>query len=281
MISKDLLELVKKYEGCRLQAYTDPIGIWTIGYGHTANVVPNMVITQQAADQLLTEDLEKFQKGVKQLINVPLKQCQIDALTSFSFNVGLGNLQKSTLLKKVNNSDLEGASKEFEKWNKAGGKVLNGLVKRREAEKELFLKEGADMVHTFSVKMDGNKQISKNFKVSEFRCKDGSDLVMIDTDFVISKLQRIRDHFNVPVTLNSAYRTPSYNNKIGGATNSYHTKGRAFDIVVKGVPVEEVAKYAVSIGIKGVIKYNTFTHIDSREKEYHATNNNGKVTLGI
>lgn len=281
MITNDLLNLVKKWEGCRLQAYQDVVGVWTIGYGHTSGVTPGLTITQEAADQLLRGDLEKFQKGVLNLIKVPLKQCQIDALTSFSYNVGLGNLKTSTLLKKVNNGDIEGASKEFEKWNKAGKKVLKGLTNRRADEKALFLKEGIEMVHTFSVKMDGEKQVSKNFKVKEFKCKDGSDLVMIDTDFVISKLQKIRDHFNAPITLNSAYRTRTYNEKVGGATNSYHTKGRAFDIVVKGVPVEEVAKYAVSIGIKGVIKYNTFTHIDSREKEYHATNNNGKVTLGI
>ena len=224
MITNDLLNLVKKWEGCRLQAYQDVVGVWTIGYGHTSGVTPGLTITQEAADQLLRGDLEKFQKGVLNLIKVPLKQCQIDALTSFSYNVGLGNLKTSTLLKKVNNGDIEGASKEFEKWNKAGKKVLKGLTNRRADEKALFLKEGIEMVHTFSVKMDGEKQVSKNFKVKEFKCKDGSDLVMIDTDFVISKLQKIRDHFNAPITLNSAYRTRTYNEKVGGATNSYHTK---------------------------------------------------------
>lgn len=134
------------------------------------------------------------------------------------------------------------------------------------------------VVANYSLKTDGNKSIAKNFKVKEFRCKDGSDDIKIDITFVQSKLQKIRDHFGAPITINSAYRTPSYNAKVGGAKASYHMQGRAFDIVVKGVPLDEVCKYAQKIGINGIIRYNTFVHIDSREKRYYARNNNGKVT---
>lgn len=130
----------------------------------------------------------------------------------------------------------------------------------------------------YSLSKDGSKQISKNFKIKEFRCKDGSDKILIDVDFVRDKLQKIRDYFNAPVTINSAYRNANYNSKVGGAKNSYHVKGQAFDIVVKGKTPSEVARYAKSIGILGVIQYNTFVHVDSRKTKYYARNNNGKVT---
>ena len=131
----------------------------------------------------------------------------------------------------------------------------------------------------YSLANDGNMQISKNFKVKEFRCKDGSDTILIDVDFVRNYLQKIRDHFGVPVTINSAYRTSAYNTKVGGAKNSYHVKGQAFDIVVKGHTPNEVAKYAQALGIKGIIQYNTFVHVDSRTTKYWARNDNGKVTV--
>lgn len=139
-------------------------------------------------------------------------------------------------------------------------------------------KEGV-MVKQYSLFRDGETQISKNFKVKEFRCKDGSDKILIDTDFAQNKLQIIRDHFSVPVTINSAYRTESYNKKVGGATNSYHLKGQAFDIVVSGRTPLEVAQFAESVGVPGIIQYNTFVHVDSRTSRYWARNDNGKITV--
>lgn len=130
----------------------------------------------------------------------------------------------------------------------------------------------------YSLAKDGNRYISTNFKVKEFRCRDGSDSILVDVDFVKDKLQKIRDHFGVPVTINSAYRTAAYNKKVGGASGSYHLKGQAFDIVVKGKTPAEVATYAYRIGIPGIIRYNTFVHVDSRSTKYYARNNNGKVT---
>ena len=134
------------------------------------------------------------------------------------------------------------------------------------------------MVYRYSLKVDGEKNIAKNFKLKEFRCKDGSDEILLDSSFVITKLQSIRDHFNKPVHINSAYRTVSYNESIGGAKNSYHVKGMAFDIVVNGIDLDAVCKYAQSIGILGIIRYNTFVHIDARTNLYFARNSNGKVT---
>lgn len=130
----------------------------------------------------------------------------------------------------------------------------------------------------YSLANDGNMQISKNFKVREFRCKDGSDAILIDVDFVKDNLQKIRDHFGVPITINSAYRTSAHNTKVGGAKNSYHMKGQAFDIVVKGKTPNEVARFAQTLGINGIIQYNSFVHVDSRATKRWAINDNGKVT---
>ncbi len=138
-----------------------------------------------------------------------------------------------------------------------------------------------DGVREYSLAADGNRAVSKNFKVKEFRCKDGSDKILIDVDFVWHKLQKIRDHFNTPVTISSAYRTEAYNAspKVRGAKNSYHLQGRAFDIVVKGHTPLEVARYAQTLGIQGIIQHNGFVHVDSRTARYWARDNNGKVTV--
>lgn len=126
-------------------------------------------------------------------------------------------------------------------------------------------------VKTYSLKKDGNVKLSANFAVREFRCNDGSDGIKIDLDNV-KTLQKIRDHFGKSVKITSAYRTSTYNAKIGGAKSSYHTKGMATDIVIDGVNARRVALYAESIGSHGVIWYplKKFTHVDCRPGTYHA-----------
>ena len=141
MINKQTLDLIKKFEGCRLKAYLCPAGVLTIGYGHTKGVKPNQTITQKQADELLLSDLTEFERAVKSLVTVPVNDNQLGALVSFAYNVGIGALQKSTLLKKLNAKDYQGAANEFFRWNKAGGKELKGLTLRRQAERELFLTE--------------------------------------------------------------------------------------------------------------------------------------------
>lgn len=139
-ISQKGTDLIKSFEGLELKAYKDSVGVTTIGYGSTgSHVSMGMTITKEQAEQLLKKDLERFEKGVSDIVKVPLNQNQFDALVSFSFNLGLGSLKSSTLLKKLNFSDYIGASKEFERWNRAGGKVLAGLTRRRIAERDLFL----------------------------------------------------------------------------------------------------------------------------------------------
>ena len=138
-LSKRGLELIKRFEGLRLKAYHDIVGVLTIGYGHTGlDVAEDMIIDQPAAEALLVLDVGRFEKGVEKSVQVPLTQGQFDALVSFAYNLGLGALRKSTLLKKLNAGDYAGASVEFERWNKAGGKVVLGLTVRRKLERQAF-----------------------------------------------------------------------------------------------------------------------------------------------
>lgn len=130
-------------EGKRLSAYQDSVGIWTIGVGHTAAAgtpapVKGMTITDAECDAILARDLATFEAGVGAAVTVPLAQHQFDALVSFAFNVGLGALRGSTLLRKLNAVDYEGAAAQFGAWVKAGGKTLPGLVSRRADEAALF-----------------------------------------------------------------------------------------------------------------------------------------------
>lgn len=139
-INKAGLDLLKQSEGLMLRAYRDSVGVLTIGYGHTgSDVKEGQSISLEEAERLLREDLLRFEKGVEDLVKVPLNDNQFSSLVVFSYNVGLGNFMNSTLLKKLNNEDYVGAAQEFPRWNKAGGKVLNGLTKRRNAERALFL----------------------------------------------------------------------------------------------------------------------------------------------
>lgn len=123
------------------------------------------------------------------------------------------------------------------------------------------------MKHLIYVKADYGK-VSEHFKAKEFQCKDKTDGILIATE-LLDTLEKIRNHFNAPIIINSGYRTPSWNKTVNGASNSYHCKGMAADIVVKGHQSREVAKYANSIMEQGgVIKYTNFTHVDVREERY-------------
>ena len=137
-ISQEGLSLIKKFEGCELESYKCAAGVWTIGYGSTNGVEEGMEISQERADMLLLEDVEVFEEAVNKLVEVSLEQNQFDALVSWTFNLGSTNLQNSTLLKVLNNKDYEGVPAQIKRWNKAGGEVLQGLIRRREAEALLF-----------------------------------------------------------------------------------------------------------------------------------------------
>ena len=130
--------LIKKFEGCELEAYQCSANVWTIGYGHTAGVNQGDVCTQEDADRMLAEDLEEFEGYVKEAVDVPLEQNEFDALVAWTYNLGPGSLRSSTMLKKLNDSKFEEVPSEMRRWNKSGGEVLDGLVRRREAEALLF-----------------------------------------------------------------------------------------------------------------------------------------------
>lgn len=143
-ISKSGVELIKRFEGLRLKAYQDSVGVWTIGYGWTQSVDgkkvgPGMQIDQATADRLLRCGVVQYEQGVNQLVKVKITQGQFDALVSFAYNLGLRSLSTSTLLQKLNDGDKQGAADQFGRWVNAGGKRLDGLVARRAAEREMFL----------------------------------------------------------------------------------------------------------------------------------------------
>ena len=147
-ISENGLNLIKEFEGFSANAYLCPAKIPTIGWGNTyypngKKVTMNDApITKEYATEMLSYIAQKdFGDKIIPLLKVNINQNQYDALVSFCYNLGIGNFKSSTLLKKINNKDFIGASLEFEKWNKAGGKVLSGLTRRRLKEKELFLKQ--------------------------------------------------------------------------------------------------------------------------------------------
>lgn len=139
-ISEKGLNLIKIFEGCRLKAYKCPAGVWTIGFGHTGkDVKEGLVITQEQAEHYLHNDVIIHSANVSRLVKRPLTQNQFDALVSFEYNVGYGNFASSTMLKLLNQNKYPEAAEQFDRWVYANKKKLPGLVKRRQAEKELFL----------------------------------------------------------------------------------------------------------------------------------------------
>lgn len=146
--SDEGLTLTKSFEGLRLQAYRDCAGIWTIGYGHTGpSLLEGMTITETEAELLLRSDLADAITCVNRSVKAAISQHQFDALVDFCFNAGRGNFTQSTLLRKVNLKDFAGAAAQFCLWVHAGGEVVAGLVRRREAEKKLFLLDSIQNAH--------------------------------------------------------------------------------------------------------------------------------------
>jgi lysozyme len=137
-ISEDGLALVKRFEGLQLRAYKCPADVWTIGYGHTAGAVQGLVIDDAEAHRLLRIDMAHAEAAIDDMIRVALTDDQFAALVSWTFNVGAGAARRSTLRRKLNAGDYDAVPGELAKWRKGGGKVLNGLVRRRAAEAELW-----------------------------------------------------------------------------------------------------------------------------------------------
>ena len=137
-ISNEGLSLIKKFEGCELDSYKCAAGVWTIGYGSTHGIEKGMSISKSRAEELLLEDIAQFEDIVDKAVSVNLSQNQYDALVSWTFNLGGGNLNSSTMLKVLNAGYYENVPEQIKRCNKANGKVLEGLIRRREAEALLF-----------------------------------------------------------------------------------------------------------------------------------------------
>jgi len=136
------LDLIKSYESCRLNAYQDSGGVWTIGWGHTGpDVTKDSEWTQQEADWCLLQDVSGTIVEVNRMVKVPLTQDQFDALVDFAYNVGDGALEGSTLLRMLNSGNYSGAAEEFEKWDHVHGMVIAGLLRRRMQEEQMFKTE--------------------------------------------------------------------------------------------------------------------------------------------
>ena len=131
-------DLLKYFEGCELEAYQDSVGVWTIGYGHTKGVHEGMVITQEQAEQMLLDELKEYEGYVEDMVEVELTQEQFDALVVWGSTLGPTHFKNSTLLKRINEGNFEDVPYQMKRWNKAGGKVLLGLERRREAEAKMF-----------------------------------------------------------------------------------------------------------------------------------------------
>lgn len=137
-ISEEGKQLIKKFEGCELEAYKCSAGVWTIGYGRTKNVSKGDVCSQEQADIWLAEELPVFGAYVSDAVTVPLDQNEFDALVAWTYNLGPTNLNNSTMLKVLNENKKDEVPSQMRRWNKANGKVLEGLERRRLAESLLF-----------------------------------------------------------------------------------------------------------------------------------------------
>ena len=141
VVNQATIDLIKRFEGCRLDAYQDVVGVWTIGYGHTGGFFAEsgMTITQEQADALLVEDIGKFAEGVGALVGtISTSDNEFGAMVSLAYNIGLGNFSHSHVLTYHREGDFTSAAMAFLMWNKAGGRVFPGLVTRRKAESTLY-----------------------------------------------------------------------------------------------------------------------------------------------
>ena len=137
-ISEEGIALIKKFEGCKLEAYLDAVDVPTIAYGRTKDVKIGDICTQQQAEDWLEEELVEYEGYVNEAVKVELTQPQFDSLVSWTYNLGPSNLNRSSMLRVLNTSDYDNVPEQIMRWNKAGGRVLAGLVRRREAEAEMF-----------------------------------------------------------------------------------------------------------------------------------------------
>jgi len=265
---KPAFDIIRKWEGCRLVGYLCPSGIATIGYGHTgAGVSVGQKITQADADALLRSDIERFAKAVDHQIRVQLNNNQRCALISFAFNVGTNALFSSTLRRRLNNGEnpQKVAMEELPKWNKGNGEILEGLVRRRRDELDLFLAGTKPL--TDDNKLTPNKpyyfKVTPHITYGEL-CNDEEERRFVHqyqcdvmSELICPFLERVREKFNGPIIITSGHRPPKMNARIGGASRSEHLMDApetgAVDFYVVGANIHAVqawvdANWPYSVG---------------------------------
>ena len=137
-ISEDGLELINKFEGCETTAYQDSVGVWTIGFGHTKGVEEGQTCSIEDAESMLADEMDEYEGYINNMVKVDLQQHEFDALVAWVYNLGPTNLGESTMLKVLNGGQFDRVPEEMNRWTRAGGKILEGLVRRRQAESLMF-----------------------------------------------------------------------------------------------------------------------------------------------
>ena len=137
-ISEDGLELIKKFEGCETTAYQDSVGVWTIGFGHTKGVEKGQTCSIEDAESMLADEMDEYEGYINNMVKVDLQQHEFDALVAWVYNLGPTNLGESTMLKVLNGGQFDRVPDEMNRWTRAGGEILEGLVRRRQAESLMF-----------------------------------------------------------------------------------------------------------------------------------------------
>ena len=137
-ISEDGLELIKKFEGCETSAYQDSVGVWTIGFGHTKGVEEGQTCSIEDAESMLADEMDEYEGYINNMVKVDLQQHEFDSLVAWVYNLGPTNLGESTMLKVLNGGQFDRVPDEMNRWTRAGGEILEGLVRRRQAESLMF-----------------------------------------------------------------------------------------------------------------------------------------------
>ena len=137
-ISENGLELIKKFEGCETTAYQDSVGVWTIGFGHTKGVEEGQTCSIEDAESMLADEMDEYEGYINNMVKVELQQHEFDALVAWVYNLGPTNLGERTMLKVLNGGQFDRVPDEMNRWTRAGGKILEGLVRRRQAESLMF-----------------------------------------------------------------------------------------------------------------------------------------------
>jgi lysozyme len=265
------IALIKNFEGCRLTAYNDGIGIPTIGWGHTEGVKLGDKITQAEADNLLMKDVQVFTDSVRELVRVPLTREQEAALISFAYNVGVDGFANSTLLIKLNRGDYESVSAEMARWINAGSPVEAGLRSRRATEGLAWGQKGS------STAIDWQNpycRISKYFTVQEVTLLDDrripTDPVVIANILKLAlELDKIREKWGKPIGVTSWYRPLAVNAEVGSRDDSQHINGSAADIYDIGGNEQEFESFLDKVWGDRALGYGVasgkgFTHLDLR-----------------